>query len=147
MLMITQILILLLGAGSFNVATTATHVTNPTTLNGDLIAESYTQSISVDPTTGYAPGPGRIMIDREVIEYTSLTAATFEGCRRGVAGTTATTHASGTRVGQKQCLITSTGTISTNPRCKCSKTGLNSYRASEWMVGWSSSTAPNKSSK
>jgi Tfp pilus assembly protein PilX len=105
-----------LGAGSFNVATTPTHVTAPTTLNGSIIAESYTPSIPVtsDPRGVYATS-GRIMIDREIIEYTSLTAATFEGCKRGVAGTTAASHASGTRVGQKQCTITSTGTISTNP--------------------------------
>ena len=101
-----------IGAGSFNVSTTPTQITNPTTLSVAIIAESYTPSIIVSSTTGYAAGPGRIMIDREVIEYTSLTATTFEGCRRGAAGTTATAHASGTRVGQKQCLITSTGTIS-----------------------------------
>ncbi len=105
-----------LGAGTFTVTAPAfnqTYVTTPTTLSANIT--NLVTSIPVASTAGYAVGPGRIMIDREVIEYTSLTVNSFEGCKRGVAGTTAVSHASGTRVGQKQCLITSTGSISTNP--------------------------------
>lgn len=103
-----------LSAGSFNVTTTPTQVTNPTTLSGLINSIQTSIPVSSDPQGVYA-AYGRIMIDREVIEYASLTANSFEGCRRGIAGTTASTHSLGTRVGQKQCTIASAGTISTNP--------------------------------
>jgi hypothetical protein len=39
-----------------------------------------------------------------------LTTTSFTGATRGVGGTTATTHANGTRISQNQCLVKSTGT-------------------------------------
>ena len=105
-----------LGAGTFTVTSPDSdqkYITTAT-LNTGIDAIQTTIPVSSDPQGVYATS-GRIMIDREVIEYTFLTATTFEGCKRGVAGTTAASHASGTRVGQKQCVITSTGAISTNP--------------------------------
>lgn len=125
-----------LGAGSFNVATTPTHITNPTTLTAAIVAEAYTPSIPVVSTANYASS-GRIMIDREVIEYTSLSlvANSFEGCKRGIAGTTAASHVSGTRIGQKQCTIISTGNI-TNPLIPLTGVQRQVSTVTELQNGW-----------
>jgi len=113
-----------LGAGTFTVTSppsNQTYVTTPTTLSANITALQTNIPVNSNPQGVYAAS-GRIMIDREVIEYTNIgtTAADcnpvaspcFKDCKRG---TTAATHVSGTRVGQKQCLIASTGTIPTNP--------------------------------
>ena len=142
-----------LGAGSFNVATTATHVTNPTTLSANIT--NVQPNIPVASTAGYAAGSGRIMIDREVIEYTSIgtTAADcnpvaspcFKDCTRG---TTAASHVSGTRVGQKQCTIISTGNI-TNPLIPLTGVQRQVSTVSELQNGWivRRSSASNTKSK
>ncbi len=66
-------------------------------------------SIPVTSTAGYAPY-GRLLIDSELINYTSKTATNFNGLTRGVGGTTAAAHASGVTVSQNLCIVSSTGT-------------------------------------
>ncbi|EKD71880.1 MAG: hypothetical protein ACD_46C00080G0015 [uncultured bacterium] len=66
---------------------------------------SSTTSISVDNSAGFASS-GRIMIDREAIDYAGISGNTFIGVVRGV-GTTASSHASGAGVGQYQCSLDS----------------------------------------
>jgi len=125
-----------LGAGTFTVTSPDSdqkYITTAT-LNTGIDAIQTTIPVSSDPQGVYATS-GRIMIDREVIEYTFLTATTFEGCKRGVAGTTAASHASGTRVGQKQCVITSTGAISTNPLVSSIQRKVSTV--AELQEGWS----------
>jgi hypothetical protein len=104
-----------IGKGEFTItAIGPSYSTTATTLNGALTAAATT--ITVNDATSYA-SRGRIMIDRELINYSSTTGTTFEGAVRGVDGTIATTHANGTPVGQDQCDLTSVGGVpnTTNP--------------------------------
>ncbi len=71
---------------------------------------SAVTTIPVVSTANYAPF-GRIMIDREAIDYTGTTANSFTGALRGRDGTLAASHVAGTRVGQSQCMVTSTGGV------------------------------------
>jgi len=71
---------------------------------------SAATTIPVVSTANYAPF-GRIMIDRELIDYTGTTANSFTGALRGWDGTLAMSHVAGTRVGQSQCTVTSTGGV------------------------------------
>jgi hypothetical protein len=71
---------------------------------------SVATTIPVVSTANYGPY-GRIMIDRELIDYTGTTANSFTGALRGRDGTLATLHVAGTRVGQSQCTVTSTGGV------------------------------------
>ena len=72
-------------------------------LNGDIDADDTT--ITIADSTGF-PTAGKILIDSEVISYTSITSNTLNGCTRGdskiVVGvstsTTAATHSSGAAV-------------------------------------------------
>ncbi len=60
--------------------------------------------------TGYSPS-GRIMIDRELMNYSGISGSNFTGVTRGVDGTTAASHAAATRIGQYQCNLASQGFI------------------------------------
>ena len=102
-----------LGSGLFTVTTdvTAPYYPTATTLSANINSSATT--IPVSSTAGYAPY-GRIMIDREIIDYTSIIGNSFTGALRGRDGTTAVSHtggASGARVGQNQCTTTSTGGV------------------------------------
>lgn len=66
-----------------------TSAASTTALNGSLTATAT--SITVDSTSGFSPS-GRIIVDSEVISYTSTSSTQFRGCTRGQEGTTATTH-------------------------------------------------------
>ena len=97
---------------------------------------SAAATIPVVSTANYAPF-GRIMIDRELIDYTGTTANSFTGALRGRDGTLATPHLAGTRVGQSQCTVTSTGgvidlTASARGR-RVQRTGIELQEA--WAVG------------
>jgi hypothetical protein len=91
----------------------------PVTLNGALAAGATVIPVATLAALGGYSASGRIMIDRELIDYsgTSNVAATcgtapcFVGARRGAAGTTAVAHATGTRVGQFQCNIQARGAV------------------------------------
>lgn len=61
-------------------------------------------SIPITSISGFASS-GRILIDREAIDYTALSGSSFIGVTRGVANTTAASHASGAPVSQFQCSI------------------------------------------
>ena len=106
-----------LGAGKFSATGgAAVYPSPPATLNGNLTAAASV--IPVNSIAGYSAN-GRIMIDLELIDYsaTSNAAATcgaapcFVVARRGMAGTAASVHATGTRVGQFQCDVQSAGGV------------------------------------
>lgn len=98
-----------LGDGEFSVTSTGSfYPTAATTLNGALTATAT--SITVLSTTNYQ-SDGRIMIDKELINYASIDSTHFLGVTRGVDGTTATTHTTGTTVGQYQCNLSATGGV------------------------------------
>src|SRR6266581_1326842 len=82
----------------------------PLTLTATSAALTAASSaIPVTSTAGYAPY-GRLLIDSELINYTSKTATNFNGLTRGVGGTTAAAHAPGVTVSQNLCIVSSTGT-------------------------------------
>ena len=66
-------------------------------------------TVPVTSAALYAPY-GRVLIDSELINYTSKTGTNFNGLTRGVGGTTAAAHASGVTVSQNVCIVSSTGT-------------------------------------
>ncbi len=90
---------------------------------------------------------GRIMIDREVIDYgyTSTvdadcggggTAPCLLGVQRGRDGSTATTHTSGTRVGQYQCALQSEGGVASLASANGKRTLRQAIQLQEaWTVG------------
>ncbi len=63
-------------------------------------------TLTVASSSGFASS-GRILIDKEAIDYAALSGNTFVGVARGVAGTSATSHANGASVGQYQCSLDS----------------------------------------
>lgn len=91
----------LTGAGAF-------YTSSPTTLNGALTASAT--SIPVVSTSHYQAS-GRIMIDKEMINYASVDATHFLGVSRGMDGTLAASHTSGTLIGQYQCNLTAQGGV------------------------------------
>ncbi len=105
------------GPGKFSVTGgAAVYPSPPATLNGNLTAAAMV--IPVNSIAGYS-ARGRIMIDQELIDYgaTSNLAATcgaapcFVVAQRGMAGTAANAHTTGTRVGQFQCNVQSAGGV------------------------------------
>lgn len=82
------------------------YVSSPTTLSSAITASATT--IPVVSTANYQ-SVGRIMIDRETIDYLTVGATSFVAVVRGADGTTASAHALGAPVGQFQCALTSVG--------------------------------------
>ena len=102
------------GSASFSLTPTLYVPTNaPTNALTATTAALTTSStaVAVGSTTGYAPN-GRILIDAELIDYTSTTATSFNGISRGAGGTVAATHATGATVSQNLCGIVSAGSAS-----------------------------------
>jgi len=83
----------------------------PTNTSAALTAGST--SIPVVSTTRYAPN-GRILIDSELINYTSKSTTSFDGLTRGVGGTTAAAHSNGAIVSQNICSVSSAGFVSSD---------------------------------
>ena len=107
------------GPGKFTVTApggAAVYPSPPASLNGNLTGTAMV--IPASSVAGYSAS-GRIMIDRELIDYTGTSnsaaicgaAPCFVGAHRGRAGTAANAHASGTRVGQYQCNVQSAGAV------------------------------------
>ncbi len=98
-----------LGAGAYSVSSSGPFfVSSPTSLNGALTASATT--ITVNSTSGYQSS-GRIMIDRELINYTNIDSTHFNNATRGADGSTASSHATGALVAQSQCNLTSQGGV------------------------------------
>lgn len=98
-----------IGGGTYTVTSTGPfYVSSPTTLNGALTAAATT--IPVSSTTNYQSS-GRIMVDQEIINYAAINSTNFLFVQRGIDGTTATTHVTGTPVAQFQCQLLSSGGI------------------------------------
>jgi Tfp pilus assembly protein PilX len=98
-----------LGSGAYSVTATGPFSdSTPATLSGDITSSATT--IPVTTTSGYQSS-GRIMIDRELINYASVNSTNFVGVTRGVDGSAADAHVSGTSVGQYQCNLSSQGGV------------------------------------
>ncbi len=129
-----------LGQGFFSLtlANPAPYYSNgATTLNGAITATD----VPVAGGTAAFPSYGRIMIDRELIDYSGKTGASFTGPVRGRDGTAAVTHAVGTRVGQNQCMVISTGGV---PNLGAGAVGQRELRAAfQLQEGWAVGDSPN----
>lgn len=105
-----------LGAGVFSVNSATVGYNggtvaapSPTTLSAGITAASTV--VSVVSVAGYVSTGGRIMIDREMIDYAATSTSNavcgaqpcFVVARRGAESTTAAIHAIATRVGAYQC--------------------------------------------
>lgn len=97
-----------LGSGAYQVTSSGPIFVASAALSGALTAAATT--IPVTSTAGYQSS-GRIMLDRELINYSGVTATSFLGAIRGVDGTTAAAHNATTPAGQYQCNLTSTGGV------------------------------------
>ncbi|OGT27060.1 MAG: hypothetical protein A3I77_02425 [Gammaproteobacteria bacterium RIFCSPLOWO2_02_FULL_42_14] len=82
----------------------------PSTLSTAITASTTT--IPVASAAAYAT-TGRVMIDRELIDYVTISGNNFVNVTRGAGGTTAVAHASGAAVGQYQCMLQSQGGVPT----------------------------------
>lgn len=79
----------------------AFHQDGVTTLSAD-ITNNSTTAIQVASTTGF-PSSGYILIGKELIQYTTTTATTFDGTiTRGVLGTTNVAHTTGANISEAQ---------------------------------------------
>lgn len=127
-----------IGSGTFTVTATGPfYASSPTTVNGALTASAT--SVTVVSTASYQSS-GRIMIDRELMNYASTDATHFLGVTRGVDGSTASTHASGAFVGQYQCKLSSAGGVPSVASPTNSRTVTEAVQLQEaWAVGASSS--------
>jgi hypothetical protein len=107
------------GQGRFTVTGGAFGYPVPSTLPAGGVSAAAS-IIPVASTAGYS-AQGRVMIDRESIDYISLgagaaacgagVAACFLGAQRGAAGTVAAAHAANTGVGQFQCNVQASGGV------------------------------------
>jgi len=97
------------GKGAFTVTT----VSGSPFVSMDTLASAITSTattIPVTDVTGFASS-GRILIDREAINYTGISGNSFIGVTRAVNNTLASSHTSGTSVSQLQCSLNSVGGI------------------------------------
>ena len=86
---------------------------NATAINmGGNLSNSAT-TITVDSTVGFPPN-GSILIEDEVVTYTSITATTFVGCVRGVGSSSAAGHNNDVAI---NTYSTPNGVTTFNPSC------------------------------
>lgn len=92
-----------MGSGTFTVTTINS---SPVFANNSLSAAitSSSSTIPVSSVSGFT-SQGRVMIDRELIDYVGISGNSFVNITRGTGGTTAASHANSTRVGQYQCSL------------------------------------------
>lgn len=90
-----------MASGQFTATATAP-VVRASTLSS--VITSSASSIAVASAASFA-AQGRIVIDRESIDYAAISGNTFVGLTRGADGTIASSHASGAAVGQYQCSL------------------------------------------
>ena len=103
--------------------------------------------IPLNDLTGFAATGGRVLIDREAIDYSGVSSDTavcggaastpcLVGAQRGRDGTAATTHASNTRVGQFQCNLQSQGGVPDTAGSSNRRTLRTGVQIQEgWAVG------------
>lgn len=146
-----------LGTGAFSVtggnAFYSGDTTNPAmTVSGALSATATLIPLANTASLAdYAPA-GRAMIDREEVNYSAIsqnatvcgTSACLTGVTRGVDGTQAVAHASGTPVGQYQCPVQSQGGVPSLANARGKRVLGEGIQLQEgWAVGSEGSYALN----
>lgn len=92
-----------LGSGSFTMTTINSSPIYATDSLSAAITSSAT-TIPVTSTAGFATS-GRLLIDKENIDYAAISGNSFIGVTRGVGGSTASSHVTNASVGQYQCSL------------------------------------------
>ncbi len=104
------------GLATTTKATSSHYTVNPlfasSTLSGSI--SSSVNSISVSNSTVFAP-QGRVMIDREIIDYKHNSGSSLSILNRGVSHTRATSHSSGAVASQLLCSIQGDGASPSTP--------------------------------
>ena len=86
---------------------------NATAINDGSNINNSVTTITVDSTVGFPP-EGTLLIESEVLSYTSITATTFVGLTRGVGSSSAATHNNDVAV---TSYATPAGVTTFNPSC------------------------------
>ncbi len=125
-----------LGSGQFTVTTEVGSPFYPANAVTFTNIVGTTINVSADPIArGYASS-GRIMIDRELIDYSGTLGNSFTGVVRGRDGSAVSVHANGAPVGQYQCTVTSQGGIPTVAAPAALRTVREALQLQEgWAVG------------
>lgn len=92
-------------SGNYNVISVGSSPYDVSTTLSSAPTPSAT-TIDATSTAGFA-SYGRILIDKEVINYTAISGNSFIGISRGVNNSVASSHTLGTRISQYQCSIDS----------------------------------------
>ena len=97
------------GGGLLQFPNGAFHQDGYTTLTNAIPNSSSTANIVVASTAGFGEIiPGTILIEQELIRYTSKTATTFTGITRGAYGSTGSSHSAGVYVTEAQAVPSAT---------------------------------------
>lgn len=98
------------GLAQTNKASGTSYAINPLFSSATLSSTINTaaSTIPVSSSAVFAP-QGRVMIDREAIDYTAINSNNLVGLMRGADGTRSTTHYGGAIVSQLLCSISGTG--------------------------------------
>ena len=122
------------GNGAYTVsATNASHfVSAPTQLSASITASAT--NIPVASTSGYQ-STGRIMIDGEFMDYASLSSTSFNNVIRGVDGSIANTHTSGTAIGQYQCNVKANAGVPNLTRINAQRTLTGNIQLQFGLLG------------
>ncbi len=118
--------------GNDSIAVTGTLFRTATQLSAAI--DNTVTTIPVTDTTGFAD-VGSLMIDREYVRYSSMTATEFLQTMRGVESSSAIGHIIGTPVAQNQCVITATATIAMPDEDVMSIASAQVRLPVAWLVG------------
>src|SRR3989344_3652762 len=145
-----------LGEGRFTL--TGGAASYPNNANNTLKADIGVADVVIplNDLTGFAATGGRVLIDREAIDYSGVSSDTtvcagaastpcLIGAQRGRDGTVAAAHANAARVGQFQCDLQSQGGVpdlAGSSRKRTLRTGVQIQEA--WAVGNLGGTATNE---
>lgn len=121
-----------IGPGQFTATASAPSVLI-TTLSSGITASATTISVA---STASFPAQGRIMIDLEKIDYAGISGNTFIGVTRGADSTMASSHASGTAVGQYQCSLNVNSGVPSMSTATYQRTLSRSVQLQDgWIIG------------
>lgn len=121
-------------AGPFTVTGTGPQSPTASTLSAAINASTTT--IPMTSVATYQTS-GRIMIDKELIDYMTVSGNNFINVTRGTGGTAAVAHASGAPVGQYQCMLQSTGGVpSLSPAGSVIGGGRTTQEAAQLPEAW-----------
>jgi hypothetical protein len=142
------------GAGQYSVtAADTSYASTPTSLSASVTAAAT--RIPVVDISNYVTDGGRVMINRELIDYAQASTSVptcvpvAQPClvvsRRGADGTTPSAHASGTKIGQYQCDVKVVGATPNSATPAGARILTQATQLQEiWAAGAPGATAANQ---